>query len=126
MHKHPDARHAETSCTSKICKVDENGAGVENLSKGTTLTSGGIPQNIHNGLQNVTVFEKITSKGSTVKDTPLAMKTTRWLKKPAPKEEELTLEETDMMCAIERADEDLTDLKESLELFNKNCSILCS
>lgn len=134
MHKELAARHAESTCTSKIHEVDEKEAGVGNLSKGTRLTSGGVPSNIHKGLRNVTVSKKIASASATVKDNPLIKRMSHWLKKGAPKEVKLPVdhqidsleEERGLTCAIERADADITALKNSLELFNKNCSILCS
>jgi hypothetical protein len=166
------APYAETSCTSKIHKVDENVAGMENLSQGTRLTSDGVPPNVHKGLNNVTVAKKITSDVSITKDNPLINKMSHWLKKRArkdkklpldrqieslkedgdllrateradidisalkkcaPKEKELPLdhqiksfkEDEELMGAIQRADADISALKKNLELFNRNCSILC-
>jgi hypothetical protein len=113
--------------------VHKNEAGVKILSEGPRLISDGEQPNIHKGFHNVTVSKKVTSEGATVKDIPLIKKMSHWLKKRAPKEVELPLdhqiyslkEDRDLMCAIERADADITALKESVELFNRNCSILC-
>jgi hypothetical protein len=181
------ARRAETSCTSKIHKVDENEASVKNFSKRTTLTSYAVPPNVDEEVHYLAAPQKITSKPATVKGIPLTKKMSHWLKKRSLKKDKLSLDrqidalkkdgdvicatekkpslekdkltldrqidalkvggdvicaieekpsplerqidalrkERELMCALQRADADITTLKESVELFNRNCSILC-
>jgi hypothetical protein len=163
-HNQLAAPSAETSCTRKIRTVDENEAGVQNLSKGIAFMSYPVPPIFDEELEDVAVSTTITSRTATVKRVSLSKKISRLLRKRSLKRTKLSSdrqidalkEDGDVIYAIEEtsavrnekllsldrqidslrkeremtyelqgADADITALKDSLELFNRNSSILC-